>query len=69
MSLNSTRSTTLRKLVPTSLTDQPTVVQTIGDGSARIDLEAAIYVTSRLHASGAEDDMFWPMPYSCGSIS
>lgn len=48
----------------TALTDQPTVVQTIGDGSARIDLETAIYVTSRLHASGAEDDMFWPMPYS-----
>lgn len=48
----------------TSLTDQPTVVQTIGDGSARIDLETAIYVTSRLYASGAEDEMFWPMPYS-----
>lgn len=48
----------------TTLTDQPTVVETIGDGTARIDLETAIYVTSRLHASGAEDDMFWPMPYA-----
>lgn len=48
----------------TTLTDQPTVIETIGDGSARIDLETAIYVTSRLHASGAEEDMFWPMPYS-----
>lgn len=48
----------------TTLTDQPTVVQTIGDGTVKIDLDTALYVTSRLHASGAEDDMFWPMPYS-----
>jgi hypothetical protein len=49
----------------TALTDQPTAVETIGDGSARLDLETAVYITSRLHASGAEDEMFFPMPYSC----
>lgn len=48
----------------TTLTDQPVTIETIGDGSARITLEDAIYVSSRLPASGAEDEMFWPMPYS-----
>jgi hypothetical protein len=55
---------TFANIGATSLTDQPTVVQTIGDGTQRIDLDTAIYVASRIHASGAEDDMFWPMPYS-----
>lgn len=48
----------------TTLTDQPTAIETIGTGDNAIDLETAIYVTSRLHASGAEDDMFWPIPYA-----
>lgn len=48
----------------TALTDQPTQIETIGDGSAEITLEDAVYLTDRLHASGADDEMFLPIPNS-----
>lgn len=48
----------------TTLTDQPVVVETIGDGSARVDLETLVYVSSAIPASGAEEDVFWPVPYA-----
>lgn len=48
----------------TALTDTPTQVETIGDGSARITLEDAMYISSALPASGAEDELFWAIPYA-----
>ena len=48
----------------TTLTDQPTAIQTVGDGTARIDLETAVYITDLIPASGSEEEMFWPIPYS-----
>lgn len=48
----------------TALTDQPAAVETIGDGTAEITLEDAVYIAGRLNASGAEEEVFFPMPYS-----
>jgi len=48
----------------TTLTDAPTTIETVGDGTADITLEDAVYISGRLHASGAEDEMFLPLPYA-----
>jgi hypothetical protein len=46
------------------LTDAPVTVETIGDGSAVIDLDTAVYIGDSIAGSGAEDDMYYPIPYA-----
>lgn len=46
----------------TQLTDAPTGVQTIGDGTARVDILHAIEMTDQIAGAGADQEMFWPIP-------
>lgn len=46
----------------TQLTEGPTTVQTIGDGTARVDITNAIDATDQIHGAGSEDELFWPIP-------
>lgn len=46
-----------------SLTDAPSTVQTIGDGTARVDLLNAIEVSDQIAGAGAEEDMYWAIPH------
>ncbi len=47
-----------------TLTENPTTVETIGDGTAAIDLETAVYVGDSIAGTGSEEEIFWCMPHS-----
>lgn len=55
---------TFASIGSTVLTDAPVAIETIGDGTVRVDLETLVYLSSVIPASGAEDDVFWPIPYA-----
>jgi len=44
------------------LTDGPTTVETIGDGTTRIDLIDMIEAASRIFGTGIEEGVYWPIP-------
>jgi hypothetical protein len=46
----------------TTLTDAPTSIQTIGDGSARVDILHAITITDQIVGAGSDDECFWAIP-------
>jgi hypothetical protein len=46
----------------TTLTDAPTTIQTIGDGTARVDLLHAIQVTDQIAGAGSDQEAYWAIP-------
>ncbi len=46
-----------------SLTDTPSTVTTIGDGSARIDLLHVSQAIAQIAGAGTDEEIFWPIPY------
>jgi len=46
-----------------SLTDAPSTVVTIGDGSARIDPISASNAVAQIRGAGGNEDAFWVIPY------
>lgn len=46
----------------TTLTDSPTTIQTIGDGTARVDILDAIKITDAIVGAGSDDECFWAIP-------
>jgi hypothetical protein len=47
-----------------ALQDAPQTVQTIGDGSEVIDVLHALQAVDAIRGTGAEDEVFWPIPES-----
>lgn len=47
-----------------SLPDAPSTVETIGDGTARINMEHLVYIGDSIAGSGAEEDVFWAIPHA-----
>lgn len=45
------------------LTDGPSTVQTIGDGSQRIDILQAMNAVAQIRGAGGNDEAYWPIPY------
>ncbi|WCK01031.1 phage capsid protein [Agrobacterium tumefaciens] len=45
-----------------SLSDTPNAIQTIGDGTARVDLLNAIDAIDQIAGAGSDDEVFWPIP-------
>lgn len=45
-----------------ALTDAPNAVQTIGDGTQRVDLLNAIEAIDQISGAGSDDEVFWPIP-------
>lgn len=46
----------------TTLTDAPSAVTTIGDGTQRVDLLNAIQAIDQISGAGSDDEVFWPIP-------
>ncbi len=46
-----------------ALSDAPNSVQTIGDGTARVDLLNAGDAADQIAGAGAEDDIYWAIPH------
>jgi hypothetical protein len=46
----------------TTLTDTPSAVTTIGDGTARVDLLNAIQAIDQISGAGSDEEVFWPIP-------
>ncbi|MBY2992492.1 hypothetical protein HF272_13740 [Rhizobium leguminosarum] len=47
----------------TTLTDAPSAVVTIGDGSARIDPLVASNAVAQMRGAGGEEECYWAIPY------
>jgi hypothetical protein len=45
-----------------TLTDTPNTIETIGDGTARVDLLNAIEAIDQISGAGSDDEVFWPIP-------
>ncbi|MGR6465442.1 phage capsid protein [Rhizobium sp. PAMB 3182] len=48
----------------TTLTDTPTTIETIGDGTKAMDIETAVYLTDVLKGAGSDEDLFCPLPHA-----
>lgn len=46
----------------TTLTDSPTGITTIGDGTAVVDLVNAINAADQISGTGADEEVFWAIP-------
>lgn len=46
-----------------ALSDAPNSVQTIGDGTARIDIFNAIEAIDQIAGAGSDDEVYWAIPY------
>lgn len=53
---------TFCSLGATELTDAPTTVETIGNGSAIIDVLDFRTAATRIYGRGAEEGLYWPIP-------
>lgn len=47
-----------------TLQDSPSTIETIGDGSARIDVEFATYIGTSIAGTGSEEEVFCVIPYA-----
>ncbi|MGG7535350.1 phage capsid protein [Rhizobium sp. 12,4] len=46
----------------TTLTDAPTSIQTIGDGTGRVDILNAMQITDQISGAGSDQEAFWAIP-------
>lgn len=46
-----------------ALTDAPNTIQTIGDGTARVDLTNAIDAIDQINGAGSDDELYWAIPH------
>lgn len=45
-----------------ALTDAPNTIETIGDGSIRINMEHLVYIGDSIAGTGTDEDVFWGIP-------